>query len=239
MRVMLSNNCGWFTHCLARETGTIGHLYSPTGQRGPWPWLPYAFDNGAFSCWDQKSNSFNNQKWIEILPEWHRLLEWGQKKKQKPLWAIVPDVPGNSSETLSRWSCYVGFVIEKKIPTALAVQDGMTVEDVETLVPVPDVIAVGGSTDFKWGTVEEWARRFSRVHVLRVNQPAKLDYLKKLGVESCDGTGWVRGDLKQTLGLERWARQQNGASYERFELAEYTCGRNPDGKLRQLAFSYE
>ena len=34
MIVMPANSTGWFWHCLARETGKIGHLYSPGAQRG-------------------------------------------------------------------------------------------------------------------------------------------------------------------------------------------------------------
>ena len=44
MIVMPANATGWFWHCLARETGRIGHLYSPGAQRGPWPWFPFALD---------------------------------------------------------------------------------------------------------------------------------------------------------------------------------------------------
>jgi len=40
-----------------------------------------------------------------------------------------------------------------------------------------------------------------RVHVGRVNQPARLEFLEDLGVESCDGTGWLRGDQMQLSGL--------------------------------------
>ena len=46
MIVMPANSSGWFWHSLARETGRLGHLYSPGGQMGPWPWFPYALDKG-------------------------------------------------------------------------------------------------------------------------------------------------------------------------------------------------
>ena len=35
MLVMPANSTGWFWHCLGRETGRIGHLFSPGAQRGP------------------------------------------------------------------------------------------------------------------------------------------------------------------------------------------------------------
>jgi hypothetical protein len=84
----------------------------------------------------------------------------------------------------------------------------MTVEQVKALRPGPVVICVGGTDEFKWGTLQQWTTNFPRVHVLRVNQPDKLNFLESLGVESCDGTGWNRGNRKQTKGVEEWARNK-------------------------------
>lgn len=204
MIVMPANSSGWFWHALARETGRLGHLYSPRAQRGPWPWFPYALDNGAFSCWDQKTNTFNEAKWMFTENHWRRLLFWSEAAPIKPLWAIVPDVPGNALATLERWSRFAHEL--GSIPPALAVQDGMVPEDVAHLYPLPAVICVGGTTEWKWSTVEQWAHAFPRVHVLRCNAPDRLPELEALGIESTDGTGWSRGDRKQTAGLEAWAR---------------------------------
>lgn len=206
MIVMPANASGWFWHSLARETGCIGHLYSPRAQRGPWPWFPYACDNGAFSCWNSKENTFDEEKWALNESAWRQLVMWCQCAPIKPRWAIVPDVPGDSAKTLERWERYAHEVIDAKIPLALAVQDGMTPQTVKNLPTKPDVICVGGTTKWKWDTVEAWCANFPRVHLLRCNSPAKLDYLESIGVESCDGTGWNRGDRKQTAGLEEWCR---------------------------------
>lgn len=201
---MPANATGWFWHSLARETGRIGHLYSPGAQRGPWPWFPYALDNGAFTCWDRFANRFDDTKWAAMEPRWQRLIVWTQVAALKPRWAIVPDVPGDAARTLERWDAFVGQL--GGVPPALAVQDGMTPGDVRGLRVQPAVIAVGGTTEWKWETVALWAREFPRVHLLRCNSPAKLYELERLGVESCDGTGWSRGDRTQTSGLEEWAR---------------------------------
>lgn len=205
MIVMPANSCGWITHSLARETGRLGHLYSPGGQRGPWPWLPYALDNGAFSCWDSKANTFDDGLWRAMERDWELLIVWAQAAPVKPLWAIVPDVPGNAPATFERWGRFAARV---PFTRALAVQDGMLPQEVELLKPTPDVIAVGGSTEWKWKTVAGWAERFPRVHLLRCNAPHRLYELEALGVESCDGTGWFRGDRAQTEGLETWARSK-------------------------------
>lgn len=208
MLVMVANNTGWLVHCLARETGRIGHLYSPDAQRGPYPWLPYACDNGAFACWDGKTNEWDEDAWQRNLPRWQSLMCWAQIATQKPLWCVVPDVIGNAEATLRRWAEYAPQV---PFPRAMAVQDGMTPADVLALKVQPDVIAIGGSTEWKWNSLPMWRAAFKRVHLLRCNIPGKLAELEADGIESTDGTGWLRGSVAQTAGLEEWARRGGGS----------------------------
>jgi hypothetical protein len=218
--VMPSNSSGWFWHTLARETGRLGHLFSPGGQRGPWPWLPYALDNGAFACWDRNTNVFDDAKWADTEPKWFKLVNWALSQNTLPLWMIIPDVPGNAERTLERWERYNERFIGV-VPRAMAVQDGMEPADIHGLKHQPEVIAIGGSDAFKWETVEYWAAEFPRVHVLRCNSPTKLYSLEAMGVESCDGTGWNRGDPKQTAGVEAWARSR--AAPISSDLWPYVC----------------
>ena len=206
---------GLFWNSIDRETGRLGHLYSPRDQRGPWPWLPYACDNGAFSCWNPADNTFDEQKWAGKEHAWRELLIWCQCAPIKPRWAIVPDVPGNSEETLKRWPIYAKEVVAAQIPLAIAVQDGMTPEIVRSLTPLPEVICVGGTTEWKWETAEMWCKEFPRVHILRVNSPTKVPIIEAWGAESCDGTGWNRGDRRQTAGLEEWCRARATPTSER------------------------
>jgi hypothetical protein len=222
MIVMPANSTGWIWHCLARETGRIGHLFSPGAQIGPFPWFPYALDNGAFAAWSPKTNTWDESKWS--FTAWQHLLFWAQTNEQKPLWAIVPDVPGNACATYQRWQEFAGIVKRSGFPLALAVQNGMTPNMVRQLSPEPDVICVGGTTEWKWATVEQWAAEFERVHVLRCNSPGKLEYLESLGIESCDGTGWNRGDRKQTQGLEDWARA-NAEPKTHYDITPHVCRR--------------
>jgi hypothetical protein len=229
MIVMPANSTGWFWHSLARETGRIGHLYSPRAQRGPWPWFPYALDNGAFSCWNPKDNSFDDDKWAATEIAWRHLLTWTQATQVKPLWSIVPDVPGNAGRTLEKWYKFAPEVIASGFTPALAVQDGMNQSDVPEDA---EFICVGGSTEWKWKTVEMWAESFNRVHLLRCNSPDKLQYLEDLGIESTDGTGWNRGDRKQTSGLEEFARKS--AKPTRSRLWPFVCRTNCP---KQLVFA--
>ena len=155
MIVMPANKSGGLWHSLARETGRLGHLYSPRAQRGPWPWFPYALDNGAYSCWDVRANAFDDGKWRAVETDWHRLIVWSQCARIKPRWAIVPDVPGDMESTFRRWEHFAPALTS--CPRALAVQDGMEAGDVRALSVQPDVICVGGTTEWKWRTVGLWA----------------------------------------------------------------------------------
>jgi hypothetical protein len=231
MIVMPSNASGWFWHCLARETCRIGHLHTPGSHRGPWPWFPFALDNGAFSCWNPTDNSFDSDRWKQTEPKWRHLLFWAQAAPIRPRWAIVPDRPGHAEETFQKWSEFAGYVESSGIPLALAVQDGMMPVDVRALRPIPAVVCVGGTTQWKWETIEMWARAFPRVHLLRCNSPTKLHYLEKLGIESCDGTGWNRGDRKQTQGVEDWARRWHKHEHP---LWPHVCRQPRDPKEQEV-----
>ena len=93
MRVMPANASGWFWHSLARETGRLGHLYSPKGQRGPWPWISLRARQRRLQLLGPKTNTFDTNKWASMERQWHQLIVWAQAAPLKPLWAIVPDVP--------------------------------------------------------------------------------------------------------------------------------------------------
>lgn len=177
----------------------LGHLYSPGAQRGPFPWLPYALDNGRFSAWEK------NTVWDEA--RYMALLAWAQLSGQNPVWAVVPDVVTDREATLKEWERWLPILKPYGWPLAFAVQDGMMPDD------VPDeaaIVFVGGSFEWKWRTAWQWCEAFPRVHVGRVNTYSKLRHCERLGAESCDGTGWSRGDKRQLDGLYKWLCEQTG-----------------------------
>jgi hypothetical protein len=122
-----------------------------------------------------------------------------------PRWVLVPDVVADRDATLRKWDKYSQIAQQFGWPLAMAVQDGMTPED----LPDECVVFVGGTTKWKWDTVEMWASTNRRVHVGRVNEVEKLILCEKLGVESVDGTGWMRGTGggRQARALAEWLEQ--------------------------------
>lgn len=193
MIVMLSNNTGFDMGFIAGTyPGQVGWLFSPNGWRTPKRGLPYALDNGAYSAF------VNNAPWDEDA--YVRTLEKA-KRHHAPRWLLVPDVVADKAATLALWQQWRRALRDYGWPLAFAVQDGMTQDDVP---PDADVIFVGGSTEWKWATMWRWCEKNPRVHVGRVNGYQGLWDCRDAGAESCDGTGWFRGDAAQLAGLEAY-----------------------------------
>lgn len=196
MIVMPANNSN--AHSLAsRFPGRIGLIMSPEGFRSPKK-LPLSVDNGAYSCWSK------GRDWDEAMFLRHveRCLEF------KPLWVVVPDAVGDAEKTFRNWDAWRPRLEQFGVPLALAVQDGMTVESVKANCD-QEVVFVGGTTDWKRKTLVMWCREFPRVHVGRINTERWLWECHIAGAESCDGTGWFRGDRFQRAGLERYLRRSS------------------------------
>jgi hypothetical protein len=190
MIVMPSNHSSPLIHYWAgRYPNKLGWLVGPSAiaKTKLRPWLPFALDNDAYSAWSNKTT------WSE--DQWRIMLDTLHKAGASPSWAIVPDVVADKTATIALWAKYVEEVRQYGWPTAFAVQDGMTKADVPHDA---DVVFVGGSTEWKWATAAYWVDAYARVHIGRVNSLKKLLYCEKIGVESIDGTGWMRGTMEHS-----------------------------------------
>ena len=194
---MPANNCKGVVHYWAGCYGGLGHLYSPGDRRTPVGWLPYALDNGAFSCWTD-GRPFDEDAFRDHVRFYVR-------QSIRPLWLAVPDVVADRGATLENWKRWAPLLAWTGLPLAFVAQDGMTFDDVP---PDADVVFIGGTTDWKRAAIAPWCKRFPRVHVGRINTERWLDYCAEAGAESCDGTGWFRGDKDQLAGLESFLRRQ-------------------------------
>ena len=146
--------------------------------------FPYALDNGAWTAF-QKGEPFD-------IPAFERAVEWGGSGAD---WLILPDIVGGGLESL-RVSMEWAPRLQSVCPLLLAVQDGMIPADVLPMVG-PDLgIAVGGSTEWKEGTLAAWgalAREAGAyLHVLRVNTCRRIALCRDAGVDSFDGSSVTR-----------------------------------------------
>lgn len=197
MMVMPSSNAGLVVGYLAgKYPGRIGWLLSPDTWKEPHDFLSYAFDNGAFAAWTEKR-------------EWDEKAFFSQCDKirgrtHKPMWIAVPDVVADREATLRNWFLHSPRIAAYGRPLAFVVQDGMTPDDIP---PNASVVFVGGTTEWKWKSLPMWTAAFPRVHVGRVNGERALWMAHECGAESCDGTGWFRGDKQQLAGLLRYLHE--------------------------------
>jgi hypothetical protein len=192
MIVMPANNSSGLVHYLAgKYPGKIGWMLAPGGFKEPREWLPYVIDNGKYSSWENKSE-WNEDGFFDLLDRC-------KLSRFKPDWVAVPDEVANRDQTLWLWNQYEQRIKMYGWRLAFVVQDGMTPNDVPDSA---DVVFVGGSTKWKWRNVALFCATFPRVHVGRVNWVDKLEFCERVGVESCDGTGFFRGGLDSIQSIQ-------------------------------------
>ena len=197
MMIMPANHSSPMIHSWAgKPPGKMGWLIGPSAMPKTKlrPWMPFALDNDAFSAWSKK-REWDVHMWLTMM---------GQVKVSGlvPRWALVPDVVADRDGTLEKWEKYSPIAAQFGWDLAFAVQDGMTPAD----LPDNCVVFVGGTTDWKWQNLPMWTETGRRVHVGRVNEINKVLWCEELGVESVDGTGWMRGTDagRQARDLAAW-----------------------------------
>lgn len=204
MIVMPANNSSMQLGYMAGTwPGRIGWILSPGGWRTPADWMPYALDNGAFPAWT-KGLKFDEQAFYDHCQKIVGMTH-------KPLWIAVPDVVANREETIKSWEHHYPRVAKFCPHLAFVVQNEMTPDDVPKNA---DLVFVGGTTEWKWATLREWTANFPRVHVGRVNSERMLWMAHEAGAESCDGTGWFRGDQEQFKGLLRYLEESTNGKHQ-------------------------
>lgn len=214
MIVMPSNNRGMLVGWLAgRFPGRIAHLYSPGGMAQLYNWMPFALDNGRFAVW-AAGKPWDESAWLGMLD---RVVGSGHR----PLWLLVPDAVGDRDETLREWDRWCVRLQQYGWPLAIAVQNGMTQDDVPSEA---SVVFVGGTTEWKRRTLHDWCDANDRVHVGRINTDKWLWECDEAGAESCDGTGWLRGDQRQLAGLVTYLERSSvGAGNPRGDRLPEAC----------------
>lgn len=198
MMYMPSNNTCAYKY---RKQGyDMGFLISPAGFRKPVvqkTLLPFAMDNGMyFPPTSEPKGDKELSLFYEVLCKYLRY-------DFNPMFVVVPDRPYDAAKTRSMAREHASTIrsVGYSGPLALAVQDGMTPDDADEY----DVIFVGGSTDWKWGTISSWGE-YSKatnkwLHVARVNTKRRIQDAAMAGADSCDGTGIFRGDQAQLTGV--------------------------------------
>ena len=161
--------------------GRVGLMMSPeSGCPKTYPFLPFAIDNGRFQAVRQQ------REWDE--QGFFRIIEKIKDDETTPLFIVVPDVPMDADGTRKEFDRWCPRLEDLNWPLAMAVQDGMTPDD----VPGGIMAFIGGTTAFKQEKTCDFIAQCSFVHVGRVNSFRDLKSYDLLGAGSVDGSGIFR-----------------------------------------------
>jgi len=169
----------------------IGLLLQPN-ERRLWPGFKYGIDNGAFSAWNT-GKPWREAPWLRLLRDHGAGAEW----------AVLPDIVNGGAESLALSLRYLQQVRDMTRRHLIAVQDGMTADDIRPHVGEHVGIFVGGSTEFKEGTLPMWGRLAAEMgcylHVGRVNTQRRIKLCAMAGADSFDGTTCSRFSYKSKI----------------------------------------
>lgn len=188
MKLYQGNNTGSKSIRVCQNIG-IGILLCD-GWRSPDRFPYYAVDNGAFSAW-VNGTEWNGKKFLAMLDKVGRA-------RRAPDFVIVPDRVAAGLESLA-WS----LEWREKLPELgtryyLAVQDGMEVSDVRSIIGKFSGLFVGGTMDWKLSTAKEWVELAHEhrkpCHIGRIGTWDRIVWASTIGADSIDSTSWGHND---------------------------------------------
>ena len=176
----------------------------------------YMLDNGAWSC-HTKSISWDIDAFIKCLDVYGEAADW----------VILPDIVGGGIESLDLSLSWIGRL--QGLNLLLPVQDGMTIDLIRANLPPGVGLFVGGSTRWKWSTVDSWSalgiELGAWVHVARVNSARAIHRCHEIGAKSFDGSSLSR----YAVNAERLDRaRKNPPPYRQLPLLRSTYGGGND-----------
>jgi hypothetical protein len=145
----------------------------------------FALDNGAWSAFQNKCDFDSSAFEVAV-----------KKHGSTADFIVLPDIVAGGLDSLefsASWLCRLSGVA----PLYLAVQDGMTSDDVRGFgVERIAGLFVGGSTEWKLDSLKWWGEfaqeSNKRLHVARVNTRRRIRLSHLAGAHSFDGTSVTR-----------------------------------------------
>ncbi len=144
----------------------------------------WALDNGAWSAFQQQ-RAFDEDAFSRAI----------DKVGEGAQWVVLPDIVAGGMASLDlslKWLDRLRGFPERLL---IAVQDGMTPDDVRAYLGPMVGIFLGGSTEWKLATMNAWGqlarRRNCYYHVGRVNSLKRINACAQAGADSFDGTSVI------------------------------------------------
>jgi hypothetical protein len=147
----------------------------------------YMVDNGAYPAW------VRGEPWVEA--RFYALVARLEAAGHTPDFVVVPDIVGGGRASLDRSLEHLGR-LPSSWPRYLAVQKGITPDDITPVIEQFDGIFGGGPTFWRWRTAPVWVE-FAHAH----GKPAHIgmvgtvrNYLRAaaIGADPVDGAGPMR-----------------------------------------------
>lgn len=179
--------------CQFLRDNNIGIVLTPKAARRPVPGLSWFLDNGAFQAWRRKY-PFPEYGFINALRE----IPIGHK----PDFIVTPDIVAGGKKSLDfsiSWMDKIATELNGNyISQYIAVQDGMTENDVFDLLPKMNYhvggLFIGGTMDWKIETAEVWIKfaykRNWKVHIGRIPTLYLIGWAIDVGADSVDSGSW-------------------------------------------------
>lgn len=143
--------------------------------------FPVAIDNGAWGCF-QRGIDWTPERWLPLI----------ERFGADALFAVAPDIVCGGNESLARSLEWLPYLLTQTQTVLLAVQNGMTDDDLRPLTGERVGIFVGGDTAWKESSLPMWGRLAEEtgcyLHVGRVNSARRIRLCAMAGVDSFDGT---------------------------------------------------
>jgi hypothetical protein len=150
------------------------------GKATPYPGEPWALDNGAFAAW-KSAKPFDAEAFATRASE---AVEFA------PRFGVLPDVVGAGADSLALSMSWLPR-LPQAVPWYLAVQDGMTVEQVAPALEHVAGLFLGGTTEFKAtaGTWSALAHKHGRLfHYARASTEQHVRRAIDVRADSLDST---------------------------------------------------
>lgn len=145
-------------------------------------------DNGAWA--DHRADRAFDEDAYE------RFLDWLVEQPVVPDWLVLPDIVAGGLKSLALSMRFINRCRAVAPLVLIAVQNGMSLDDLAPLVGPSVGIFLGGSTEWKLERMLEWgtfcAQRKVHYHVARVNTFKRMSLAIAAGADSIDGSSGSR-----------------------------------------------
>ncbi len=159
----------------------IGRVNTPGSRFKPYPEEKWLADNGAYSLW-LKGSPFREAPFL-------RYLEVLAGFSPQPQFAVLPDIVADGLRSLEYSIHWASRGDLPSWPWYLALQDGMSVADVESCIDIIDGLFIGGTLRFKsevYTWVELGRRHNKPIHFGRAGVHHRLHEAHRAGCDSAD-----------------------------------------------------